>query len=206
MKNFIIFGDSYSTFKEHIPNGYATYYPNLDVESVEQTWWKILEKKTGAKLAQNNSWSGSTLGHTGYYQSDCSKTSSFIYRYRKLKEEGFFKQNGIDTVLVFGGTNDSWADAPLGEMKFGDWEERDLFSVLPAICYFAYTLKTDLPNAEIVFIINTEIKKEIQDGMEEAANYYGLKFVRLKDIAKDCGHPTEKGMESICEQVLKVLQ
>ena len=39
MKNILIFGDSYSTFKEYIPNGYAVYYPNLDIQKVEQTWW-----------------------------------------------------------------------------------------------------------------------------------------------------------------------
>ena len=108
-------------------------------------------------------------------------------------------------TFVFGGTNDSWSNAPLGEMKFADWEEKDLFFVLPAICYFAYRLKTDLPKAEIVFIINTEIKEEIQNCMEELAIRYGIKAVRLQDISKDEGHPNKEGMEQICQQVLAVL-
>ena len=106
-------------------------------------------------------------------------------------------------MFVFGGTNDSWSNAPLGEMQFADWEEKDLFLVLPAICYFAYRLKTDLPNAEIVFIINTEIKEEIQNCMEELATRYGVKAVRLQDISKDEGHPNKEGMSQICRQILE---
>ena len=103
---------------------------------VEQTWWGQIKEKTGATLVHNNSWSGSTIGYTGY-SGDCSKTSSFICRYEKLFDSGFFNENEIDTIFVFGGTNDAWADAPLGEIKYTDIKREDLFSVLPAICYLA---------------------------------------------------------------------
>ena len=36
-QNAIIFGDSYSTFKGHIPENYGPYYPGLDVEKKEET-------------------------------------------------------------------------------------------------------------------------------------------------------------------------
>ena len=106
MGNILIFGDSYSTFEGYIPNGYKTYYPHLDVQRVEQTWWSKYIQTINGKLIQNNSWSGSTIGYIGY-EGDCSQTNSFIYRYRQLKAKNFFKENQIDTVLVFGGTNDS---------------------------------------------------------------------------------------------------
>ncbi len=206
MKKILIFGDSYSTFAGLIPEGYAPYYPNLDVLSPGDTWWKKLATKTGSELVQNNSWSGSTIGYTGYGNSDCSQDSSFIYRYRKLKSDGFFASNPIDTVLVFGGTNDSWADAPLGELQFSNFTEADLYNVLPAICYFMYTLKTDLPSAKIVFIINTELKPEIMDGMEKAAKYFGVEAVRLQSIDKQEGHPTEQGMTDICEALIQTIE
>ena len=41
--------------------------------------------------------------------------------------------------------------------------------------------------------------------MEQTAKNYGIKTVRLQDVDKESGHPTAKGMLSICEQVLKVL-
>lgn len=210
MKNFIVFGDSYSTFQGYIPDGYATYYattPNAgtNVCHVKQTWWHQLKTKTGAKLVQNNSWSGSTIGYTGYNGTDASTTSSFIYRFEKLVQDGFFNENPVDTVLVFGGTNDSWADAPIGELKYSDWEKSDLYYVLPAICYFLNALKTQLPNAKIVVIVNTELKKVVENGLLTIAEHYGATGVLLHDIDKTNGHPTHKGMTQICEQILAVL-
>ena len=208
--NILIIGDSYSTYKDMVPDGYAVYYskegrgdPEFMVTKMElsETWWMRLMKETGGALAQNNSWSGSTLCYTGY-SGDCSHTSSFIYRYRKLKADGFFEENKIDTVFVFGGTNDSWANAPLGELKYSDFTEEELFRVLPAFCYFMKTLKEDLPSARIVFISNCDIKAEIVEGIKTAGHYFGVETVELHDITKEHGHPNVQGMAEICEQVL----
>ena len=205
MKNILIIGDSYSTFNGYIPEGYKTYYPALDVESVEDTWWTKFLKETNSNLVHNNSWSGSTICYTGY-AGDCSQTSSFICRYRKLKESGFFKENEIDTIFVFGGTNDSWADAPLGNLQFDSWAEKDLFEALPAICYFMDRLKMDLPEANIVFIINnTDISEEISSCIEWAAEYFDVKAVKLQDVQKKDCHPTAKGMTTICNQIMETL-
>ena len=113
--NLVIFGDSYSTFKGYIPREDAFYYfPEEAPEGkeemsmdLEETWWRRFIKHTGANLIRNDSWSGSTICYTGYL-GDCSTTSSFIFRYRELLKEDFFKKNNVDTVIVFGGTNDSW--------------------------------------------------------------------------------------------------
>ena len=211
MKNILIFGDSYSTYEGSIPDGFAFYYcekgrvdaPAVTKMKLSETWWSRLIEKINGNLLQNNSWSGSTIGYTGYEQSDCSKSSSFICRYRKLKEESFFVENTVDTVFVFGGTNDSWSDAPLGVIKCSDWKEQDLFNVLPAIFHFLWALKTGLPNAEIVVIINSDIKSEIQNALETAAKLYNMKYVRLHNIDKDWGHPTAQGMAQISEQILE---
>ena len=205
MKNAIILGDSYSTYKGYLPEGFRTHYPTADVVDVEMTWWARLGKQADIEWIQNNSWSGSPLGFTGYNGADCSRSGSFIARYRQLKEAGFFEKNKIDTVFVFGGTNDSWANAPLGEIKLSDWTDDDLFSVLPAICYLTYILKTDLPEADILLIINTGIKPEIQNCFEVAAKRFGVKSVRLHDIDKVSAHPTAKGMAAICEQIAAAL-
>ena len=212
INNFMIFGDSYSTHKNHIPDGFAYYYADegrnegRDEQKmlVEQTWWWQFKERTGATLVHNNSWSGSTIGYTGY-SGDCSKTSSFICRYDKLVDSGFFKDNDIDTVLVFGGTNDDWSGAPLGEMKFSDFKREDLFSVLPAICYFMTRLKSDLPNANVVFIANCGIKKEIVECMKKIAEKLDVKVVELSDIDKQHSHPTILGMTQICDQIIAQL-
>lgn len=212
INNFMIFGDSYSTHKNHIPEGFAYYYADEGRDAgrdeqkmrAQETWWWQFKERTGVTLVHNNSWSGSTIGYTGY-SGDCSKTSSFICRYDKLADTGFFKDNDIDTVLVFGGTNDDWSGAPLGEMKFSDFKREDLFSVLPAICYFMTRLKSDLPNANVVFIANCGIKKEIVECMKKAAEKLDVKVVELSDIDKQHSHPTILGMTQICDQIIAQL-
>ena len=208
--NIIILGDSYSTFEGFIPNGYAAYYSenessNTDVTKVTQTWWHQLIEEANLNLVLNNSWSGSSIGYTGYDNKDCSKSSSFIYRLKQLIAEGFFIENKIDKVFVFGGTNDSWSNAPLGEAKYKDWEHNDLYSVLPAICYFLNLLKDTLPQAEFYCLINTGIKSEITDCMKEACEKYGITPITFNAIDKIDGHPTKKGMHDIKNTVLKVL-
>ena len=200
--NTIIFGDSYSTFRGHIPENYAVYYsetthPETGVMDVSQTWWRLVCEAANLNLVMNNSWSGSTIGYTGYNNSDCSGTSSFIYRLRQLKENGFFEQNRIDTVFVFGGTNDSWSQAPLGEEKFSNWEENDFYSVLPAISYFLYLLRETLPQAQIYCLVNTDISPAITECMIKSCEKYNITPVTFESIDKQGGHPTSQGMIDI---------
>lgn len=209
--NVIIFGDSYSTFEGFVPDGYWIYYseegrPETDVTQVSQTWWHQVIHDANLNLVMNNSWSGSTVGYTGYDNADCSKTNSFIYRLRQLIENGFFEENKIDTVFVFGGTNDSWSNAPLGEIKYSDWEEKDLYFVLPAICYFLKLLKETLPNAKIYCLLNTEIKTQITDCMKDVCEKIGATPIKFDAIDKNCGHPTIKGMKNIADVVIRTLK
>lgn len=205
--NVVVFGDSYSTFEGYIPEGNAVYYsenprPETDVTKVEQTWWHQVVVENGWNLVLNDSWSGSTIGYTGWNGVDNSKTSSFIYRLRQLIARGFFDENKIDKVFVFGGTNDSWCNAPLGEITDRERKEEDFYSVLPAIDYYLYLLKATLPQAEIFCLINTEIKPEVVSCMKNACDKYGIMPVTFDSIAKRSGHPTIQGMKDIKNRVL----
>ena len=208
--NTVIFGDSYSTFLGYIPEGYAVYYTptreSPDVNRVEDTWWHMLTTELEGNIVRNDSWSGSTVGFTGYNGVDCSKTSSFIYRVNKLESDGFFRDNKLDTVLIFGGTNDSWSNAPLGTQQYSDWKKENLFSVLPAICYFMHTLKQNHPNARILFIVNCSIKQAIIQCVQEAALHYGVECVTLRDVDKLQGHPTVLGMQQIYDTLMQYLR
>ena len=206
-ENIMIFGDSYSTYEGHIPAGYAVYYSGHrgaepDVSDVKFTWWGRLIAETDSNLVQNNSWSGSTIGYTGYNNSDCSHSSSFIYRFEKLLAEGFFETNKIDRLFVFGGTNDSWSNAPLGESDKEAIAENDLFCVLPAIKHFIARLADKLPDTKLVIIGNCDIKSEITEALTLAAERSGATYVGLSGIDKVNGHPTELGMEQIKDQIL----
>ena len=206
-ENIMIFGDSYSTFAGCIPQGYAVYYSGRrergpDIESADQSWWGLMVKESGANLVRNDSWSGSTIGYTGYNNSDTSGSSSFIYRLEKLTQEGFFAENKIDTVFVFGGTNDSWSNAPLGNEMSEGWERKDLYNVLPAVGYFFTKLRETLPDAKIYGICNCDIKNEVRDAIRNSCERVGGKAIVLEKIDKMNGHPTPLGMIQIKDQVL----
>ena len=215
--NIFILGASYSTFEGYIPEGFASYYfksgPHYlvahpdeakpcerDVHTVEETWWYTLAKENG-NLIRNCSWSGTTICNTGYGGCDNSKVS-FIARLEKLLDDGFFVENKIDTLFLFGGTNDSWSNAPLGEKKDADWTKEDLYCVLPAFSYLINVLKTRLPEVKVYCILNTWLKPEIAEYYTAVCEANQVDAIKLHDIDKICGHPTTLGMASIKEQVL----
>ena len=203
--NVFILGDSYSTFKDYIPNGFDSWYSNIkkeatDVTDVQQTWWWQFVNETGSNLVLNNSWSGTTICNTCRPNLDIS--SSFVNRFEKLVSDGFFEQNEIDTFFVFGATNDSWIDSPIGELMYEGWEEQDLLCVLPAISCLFYRIKSVIPNARIISIINTDLKEVIADGIKKAADYFGIEYLQLENISKQSGHPDIEGMKQIKDQIL----
>ncbi len=202
MEKILIFGDSYSTYEGYIPEGYAVYYPNNDVNDVSKTWWTMLAKEAGFEVVLNNSWSGSTICNMGY-DGDCSKTSSFIFRLNQLIENGFFEKNKIDRVLVFGGTNDSWTENVCGEPKYSDWTEEDLLVVLPGISYFMDKLSSIMPKEKIHVIINSELRADVTDGIADICSHCEIPYTRLENIDKTDGHPTYAGMTAIKNQVLR---
>lgn len=211
VKNAMIFGDSYSTFAGYVPENFICFYSEnerieTDVTKVEQTWWYQVMEETGMNLVQNNSWSASSIGYTGYNGADTSETHSFIFRLRNLINEGFFEENKIDVVFLFGGTNDSWSGAPLGEMKeYKDIVEDDLYNALPAMCYFTALLRETLPDAKIYCLINTGLKSEITNALSELSDKHGMTPIKFENITKFFDHPTIVGMTQIKDQIMAVI-
>ena len=201
-----IMGDSYSTYDGYIPEGYHSYYSDQReiapvIKGVEKTWWKILEKENNLDIILNDSFSGSTVCNT--VRETLSIETSFVRRIDKYVKENFFAENKINTMFVFGGTNDSWIDCPIGELKYSDWTDDDLKCVLPAFCYLINRAKEVVEN--IIVIINTDLKPEITKGFTEACEKNEIKCLCLKEIDKEGGHPTELGMKQISNQLAKYL-
>ena len=209
IKNLLIIGDSYSTFEGYIPEGYHPFYPihkNSRVDKVTDTWWHKFVTETEANLVRNDSWSGSTVCYTGRNSPEYGYRSSFVNRFHLMKKEDFFKKNEIDTVLIFGGTNDSWLDTtPKGEEMLEGWTEESLYSTLPAISYLIAKLKEEIPDGNIIFIINTELDERIVNAIKSASEHFGTSYVELHDFDKVEGHPTPVGMANICNQILKAI-
>ena len=107
-------------------------------------------------------------------------------------------------MLIFGGTNDSWIDAPIGELKYAEQTSEELKCVLPAFGYLINKAKTVAE--KVVVIVNSDLKEEITRGFCEACEVLGVKSLRLEGIDKKNGHPTELGMEQIASQVASTLK
>ena len=218
--NVFILGDSYSTFKGYIPDGYSAYYEpsgpyyikvnsNMksnenDVCDVEQTWWYSLTKKNG-NLLRNCSWSGTTICNTGYDGKDNSEIS-FIARIEKLLREGYFKDNKVDTFFLFGGTNDSWSNAPLGKEIYSGWTLSDLYNVLPAFSYLINLLVSEFEQTNIYCVLNTGLKPEISKFYKNVCEKNSVSVIELNDIEKVEGHPTIKGMMQIKDQIVDYIE
>ena len=175
-KKVSILGDSYSTFQGVGPAHYAPFYPNdrNDVKEVDQTWWSMFIKAKGYQLEKNDSWGGTTICGTGYGRMDSSR-NNFISRVDSL--------GNPDIIFVFGGTNDAWANSPVGEYQYSDWT------------------KEDCKNFR-----NSELREPINESMREICKHYNIQLIELHDIDKQNGHPSISGMKSICEQLLTGLK
>ncbi len=209
MKNIMIFGDSYSTFHGYIPEHYAAYYwqepsPCHGLNSVEQTWWYQLMRETNSNIVVNDSWSGSTVGYTGY-EGENTDVNSFIARLEKYIAADFFFDKNIDTVFIFGGTNDDWCGAEVGELRFEGFEKADLYRVLPAVCYMIKRTKEAIPDARIIWLINTDLKVSITDGIKAACKHFDIDYIAFDHIDKVDGHPTPTGMTEIKNGIMKYL-
>ncbi len=212
--NVYILGDSYSTYDGWIPEGNPFYYSKENddereeksgVVRVEDTWWYKLINETNSKLVLNNSFSGSTICNTGYDGLYVPK-SSFVGRFESDLNAGVFKDNAVDTILIFGATNDSWAGSPYGEVKYDNISSEDLKSIFPATCYLLSKASKNCGNSKIIFIRNTELKKEIGETIEDICNTLNVQMIPLDNIDKAGGHPTLAGMEEIKNQILAHLR
>lgn len=198
-----VLGDSYSTFAGFILEGNACWYNSpadhkrTDVTKVEQTWWWQVANEGGYKLGAIESYSGATVCNTGYRDEDYSDRS-FVTRCTNL--------GNPDIILICGATNDSWANAPIGDYKYANWKRVDLYFFRPAMAKMLNDIKLHYPNVEVYFILNTELKKEINESVLEVCKHYDVPVIELVDIDKKSSHPSVKGMKAIAQQVLKFIK
>ncbi len=108
--------------------------------------------------------------------------------------------------MILGGTNDSGAKSPIGEIKHENWTEEDLYNYYPAICYLGYRINQVLPKTRVIYILNTGLKQEISNGIDAVCQKYSSEKIVLTDIDKKSWHPTILGMQQIATQVLKYFE
>ena len=204
--SLVLLGDSYTTFAGHIPDGNWVYYPNKDVpdvQDVEQTWWKQLMHERGLRLLCNESSSGTTIS-TRVREMHTPK-DAFVSRMKRVLGPDGAAGEQPELILIMGGTNDSWIGNEAGNLQLDGWSEESLQQVLPAACYMFDYITRYQPDAAILFILNSELREEIAEGLAEACAHYGIPLLRLHDISKQCGHPNAEGMRQLASQVSQAL-
>ena len=209
---FSVLGDSYSAFEGYVtPDSNDVWYclpPDnyIDVTCVEEMWWHQVAVEKGWLLEQNNSFSGSlvcNLDFAHYYGAH-----SFLRRMNDL--------GNPDVFFVFGGTNDVWDEATLGDFVYEDWTEEQLCSFRPALAYLFEYLKIAYPRARTYFMldehlgegnnVNHELCEAFKSSVHEIANHCGITCIDLADIHKSWGHPNKEGQSSIARQVIEALE
>lgn len=198
-KSVSILGDSYSTYEDFVtPRTNELWYyakskpERTDVKDVRQTWWYQVIKENGWRLCVNNSYSGATISYTGYDGNDY-RDRSFNTRMTDL--------GNPDIIFIFGATNDSWAGTPIGEYKYEGITYGDLYQFRPALARMLDWMTARYVNTDIYFILNNDLRDEINISSKTICEHYGVKVIELKAIDKISGHPSVKGMRQIADQV-----
>ena len=198
-KSVSVLGDSYSTYEGFVtPSTNELWYyaenpeARTDVKNVRQTWWHQVIKENGWRLCVNNSYSGATISYTGYDGNDYS-ARSFNTRMDNLGQP--------DVIFVFGATNDSWAGSPVGDYKYEGITYGDLYQFRPALARMLQWMTDRYVNTEIYFLLNDDLRDEIDESVKTICTHYGVPVIELVGIDKLSGHPSVKGMRQIADQV-----
>lgn len=200
-----ILGDSYSTFEGWMqPDTMRSWYfeaesatERTDVIRVGETWWWHLIDRMDWKLEVNNSYSGTTICHTGYNGEDYS-SRSFIARMADLGTP--------DIIFIFGGTNDDWARVPMGGFQYDRFRPADLYSFRPGLAFLLTKMKERYPTADLYFIVNSDLREDITGSIRTICDQSGVPVIQLNGIDKLTDHPSAKGMTQIADQIVEALK
>ena len=73
------------------------------------------------------------------------------------------------------------------------------------MAYVLENLQNRYPGVRIYVIINDILSDEVTASMKTICQHYHVSYIQLHDIDKQWGHPSQKGMQQIAEQVAAAL-
>ena len=198
-KTVSILGDSGSTYKGYVPDGYACFYPTStsDFGDVNQTWWMQTINKLGMKLLKNNSWGGTCVSTT----TGTSATTND----NRLKEI-LLGSEAPDILIIFMGANDAGSNINMATFESSYKLMMDKIKVL-------------CPNTEIYImtlasngLYNDTTKEKYNEVIRSCAKEYQATIIELstlydqsqyKNYAIDSGHPNLAGMTLFANRVIE---
>ena len=206
-KTVSILGDSISTFKNYVPEGYACFYPypTADVSDVNYTWWMRTINKLGMKLLKNNSYSGSCVS-AGTGSSGATNDSRLVELTKGTERP--------DIILIFMGANDCGSsNVLLGTFQSSYKTMLDkIINLCPDSEIYLLTLPTTGLYKEADRLqYNAVIKSYAESyelGLVDLGDLYTT--TSYKDYVVDSCHPNNAGMiaisNAIVEELLKELK
>lgn len=194
-----IIGDSISTFKPLIPEGFSTFYPYPvgDVSDYNKTWWMQVINGMGGTLLSNNSYSGSCVAST---TPNCTSSLS------RLQHTLI---NGVapDVILIYMGSNDC-ASVNVNVNTF-DSSYKTMIELLKEICPNSKLVVFTLPHSPSFFEETEWVK--YNDVIKKYAVEFELPLVDLSTVEMsghliDAAHPQTSGMTLIANKVMETLK
>jgi lysophospholipase L1-like esterase len=229
-----IMGDSISTFRGYIPDGYKIFFPDGgEVQNVGDTWWKRVIIDLGLTLCSNASSSGSTCAGDSTSKADAQVACDDMRVSDLAGEDGEVP----DIIIIYMGTNDLLESIPLGtndgtaEVSEGDIQNfSDAYTLMldkvqaqyPDAAIYCCTIApigtwgTDTPYVEFVNSVGDGLRAQDYNQVIEqiAANKgasvidlygCGITLDNLTETTGDGVHPTPLGMSYIADRVKESL-
>lgn len=198
-KKVSILGDSISTFKGYVPDGYPCFYPypTSDFGDVNQTWWMQVINNLGMSLHKNNSYSGSCV-------SSGTGNSSTVTDSRLI--ELVDGNERPDIILIFMGSND--CASKYVELSTFTSSYKTMIEKIKVLCPDAKIYLFTLPVSNMYSEENRDNYNEV---IRENVKEFSLNLVELDeaftdsnvgDNLLDSAHHNKAGMKRLSEVII----
>jgi len=207
-----ILGDSISTYKGYIPNGFVhfPYYASSDdggMITLEQTWWRITQQTLGCRLGINNSYSGTCVMNEYGYTTSAENIS-------RLQHSTRFDNLPPDIMIIYMGNN----DALVQNLNTANFEKsyrnmlNNLYTLYPNIQLFLGTLSYERyfvgkDYYEEHVLVTAEVNRIIQS----LASEYNLPIIDFATAYSDSSylfdtiHPNVLGMKALANVAIDAI-
>lgn len=195
-KKIAIIGDSISTYKGYIPDGYSYFYPYpvADLFDVNQTWWMQVINRLGGGLFVNNSYSGT-----------CVSTGKFGTNTDERLKSTIINEEKPDIIIIYMGSNDC-ASKYVGVNDFRA-QYKIMIQKLQKLCPDACIMVCTLAKSKFYSENDQALYNQV---ISDYASEYNLKLLDIanadiSDHLVDSAHPKKSGMSIIANAIINAI-